>query len=66
MKLMTASNSIGEIICEMPLLDKKSGERMESFDPKHLVKRCWTAAIWESMKFDGIPTLKCDLKELLS
>ena len=62
------TSSLGEMLCDIDLLDLQVGIHNEtvSYDPKHLVKRCWTAFINESVTVAGISVKKSDIKALFS
>ena len=56
-----------DILGSIPLLDIRCGPYDEtvSYDPKHLVKRCWCAAINETICINNIVVTREDLKNLL-
>ena len=57
---------IGQIIAGLPLVDLECGCNQEtvSYDPKHLVKRCWTFFIKENVCVTNVTIIKEDLKAL--
>ena len=61
------STPLGAMISKMDFLDS-NGKYQEtvSFDPKHLVKRCWTNMINESCIINDIPLMKKDLADLIA
>ena len=62
------STPLGAMISKMDFLDSNCGKYQEtvSFDPKHLVKRCWTNMINESCIINDIPLMKKDLADLIA
>ena len=55
-------------LSDIPLLDLSCGPNEEtvSYDPKHLVKRCWCACINETVSINGVVIYNDDLRQLLS
>ena len=54
------------MLCNIVFLDLQVGAHNEtvSYDPKHLVKRCWTSFVNESVVISGVTVKKSDLKQL--
>ena len=61
-------SSIHSILSEIPLLDLCCGpyEETVSYDPKHLVKRCWCSAINGTISINDVVINNEDLRNLLS
>ena len=68
MKYEVDKNSeLGKLLTSLLLLDLKLGKNEETvnFDPKHLVKRCWTSFLSGKLEIGGVLLTKNDLEALL-
>ena len=59
---------VGKVISGLPLVDLLCGTHQEtmSYDPKHLVKRCWTSFTKESVCLNNITIKKAHMEKLFN
>ena len=66
-KTLSPLSPLYDTVSDIPLLDLSCGPYDEtvSYDPKHLVKRCWCASINGTVKINGVIITNDDLRQLL-